>query len=89
MPISQSELLELLYRALETPYGVILQTSDFAAARQRLYKARAESGDPSLAILQIREAPEGFSGNLIIAKANANTTDASRFALRANPNLDF
>lgn len=49
--------LELLYTALASPIGCVVTTNDFARAQQKLYSARAKSGDPSLDILQFRRSP--------------------------------
>lgn len=49
--------LELLYRALASPIGIVIAVSDFALAQQRLYKARRESGDPDLDKLQLNRSP--------------------------------
>jgi hypothetical protein len=49
--------LEVLYQALATPYGVVVECNNFNLAQQRLYKARREAGDPELARLQIRRSP--------------------------------
>lgn len=54
--LSQSPL-EILYAALGETYGVVVATSNPALARQKLYQARAKSGDPDLAHLQIRVNP--------------------------------
>lgn len=59
---------ELLYQALREPIGVLVQTSDFARARQMLYRARADAGDPELSQLQFRVSPGLEGGNLIIVK---------------------
>jgi hypothetical protein len=39
------ELTELLYDALRTPYGTVIQTEDAERLRQRLYGIRKESED--------------------------------------------
>ena len=49
--------LEILYAALASPIGVVVATSDFKIAQQRLYKARRDSGDPELSVLQFRSSP--------------------------------
>lgn len=59
---------ELLYQALREPIGVLVQVSDFARARQALYRARAEAADPELNQLQFRVSPGLAGGNLIIVK---------------------
>lgn len=59
---------EILYQALREDIGVLVQVSDFARARQALYRARADTGDPELAQLQFRVSPGLAGGNLIIVK---------------------
>lgn len=39
------ELTELLYDALHTPHGTVIQTEDAERLRQRLYAVRKESED--------------------------------------------
>lgn len=39
------ELTELLYAALHTPLGTVIQTEDAERLRQRLYAVRKESDD--------------------------------------------
>lgn len=59
---------ELLYQALREPIGVLVQVSDFARARQALYRARADANDTELNQLQFRLSPGLAGGNLIIVK---------------------
>jgi hypothetical protein len=47
---------DLLYAAMGAQIGIAVQVSDFLNARGRLYAARAKSGDPELARLQIRRS---------------------------------
>lgn len=47
--------LILLFRALESPLGIEIKTSDLRLARQRFYAARKSA--PELEILQIRQSP--------------------------------
>ncbi len=62
----QDQLRAILYQALGEPIGLLLQCSDWAKARQSLYRARAEAADPQLASLQFRASPGLAGGNLII-----------------------
>lgn len=62
----QDQLKAILYQALGEPIGLLLDCSDWARARQALYRARAEAGDPQLAQLQFRASPGIPGGNLII-----------------------
>ena len=49
--------LEFWYAALNSPRGVVLAVSDTTLAKQRLYQARAKSGDPDLVGIAIRTSP--------------------------------
>lgn len=71
-------LRELLYQALREDIGVLIQVSDFARARQALYRARADAGDPALAQLQFRTSPGLPGGNLIIVKERVRVREASQ-----------
>lgn len=51
-------LIQLLYQALASPRGLVLQTSNFTLARQRFYQARAKAGEPAFAKLQFRQGPD-------------------------------
>ncbi len=51
--------LELLYQAMGAELGIAVKTSDFLNGRARLYAARAQSGDPELARLQLRRGLAG------------------------------
>ncbi len=68
------DLRLVLYQALGSSIGLLLQTSDFGRARQRLYAARAEIGDPALAGLQFRSSPLP-GGDLIIVKQKINLSE--------------
>lgn len=54
---SSSDFLEFLYDALQTPFGIVLAVDDPNRVKQALYRARAKSGESSLAGLQIRVSP--------------------------------
>lgn len=59
---------QVLYLALAQPIGLAIQCgSDFAAARARLYTARAALNDPALRELQFRPSPFP-DANLLIVK---------------------
>lgn len=72
---------ELLYQALREDIGVLVQVSDFARARQALYRARADSGDPELSQLQFRVSPGLSGGNLIIVKDRVKVNPDSQTEL--------
>lgn len=52
-------MIEYLYQALTSPFGIKLATSNIAHTRAKCYKARAEAQDPDLARLQFRPHPLG------------------------------
>ena len=60
--------ITLLYQAMTTKYGLVLETDNLPILRARLYKARAESGDPDLACLQLRPDPVAQNQYLWIIK---------------------
>lgn len=69
----QSELQEVLYRALGEPIGLLLHSGDPVKARQMFYRARAAAKDPDLSQLQIRlcEVPprgDAEGGNIVLVK---------------------
>lgn len=68
------DLRLILYAALSSPIGLLLQTSDFARARQRLYQARQATKDSDLAQLQFRASPGIEGGDLIIVKETVQIT---------------
>lgn len=49
--------ITLLYQAMASPLGLVLSVSDFTQASQALYKARRDTQDPDLAVLQFRRSP--------------------------------
>ncbi len=78
-----SDLQLILYQALGEPIGLLLEVSDFARARQALYRARAEAKDPDLAGLQFRASPGLDGGNLIIVKGTVQIAGSSHPSLQA------
>lgn len=54
-------MLQYLYKALASKWGIALTTNNIVNARARLYKARAESGDTDLSRLQFRPNPHNPS----------------------------
>lgn len=44
---------ELLYRALSTEYGILVETSDREKFKMKLYAARREAKDPDLDCISI------------------------------------
>lgn len=61
---------QLIWQAHASPFGLLIQTSNFQTMQQRLYKARARLADPSLNDLQFRPSPFP-DGNLIITRVRA------------------
>jgi len=55
--MTESDILELWYRALHAEIGVEVVSSNTKQAMARLYKIRAESGDPTLDRVSIRPSP--------------------------------
>lgn len=68
MSDARSRYLELLYRAIGEPIGLLLRTNEPAKLRERLYAARYSANDPDLAQLQFRLCELG-GGNLLICKS--------------------
>lgn len=64
----QWDALELCYEALHSPKGVVVEVSDMAIALARLYKARKDSGDETLELLQFRRSPFKPEAELWITK---------------------
>lgn len=60
--------LALLYQALSSDLGIVVESDNVALAKQRLYKARADAGDPTLACLQLRTSPVRPDAEIWIVK---------------------
>jgi hypothetical protein len=74
------DALAVLYSALHSPIGVLVQAEpDFDRARAAMYKARHESGDERLRVLTIGAAGEGFAGagNMTVFKSRRPTAAPS------------
>jgi len=50
-------MLEHLYNALASPFGIILECNDVRALRQRLYTERRAAQDPQLNLLSFVPSP--------------------------------
>lgn len=62
--------LNLFYEALGSQHGVIIQCEgDAVKVRQKLYKLRADHGDPDLEILSIVQSPTNPSQLWIVKVA--------------------
>lgn len=55
--MTDPNLLEILYSALASQFGIVLAVDDPDRVKQALYRTRVKSGDPLLAGLQIRTSP--------------------------------
>lgn len=64
-------MLELWYRALAEPIGVILVTNDRDVLRQALYRARRASGDADLDGLSLVLSPTDDNQLWIIKKGTS------------------
>lgn len=62
---------ELLYAALYSRRGIVVETDDFDRARQLFYRERAK--DEALQVISILQAP--WAANHIILLRNKETTD--------------
>jgi hypothetical protein len=60
--------LELLYLAIESERGIVVEVSDSKADAQKLYRARSDSGDPKLKELKIHRSPTHPDTQLWIVK---------------------
>lgn len=66
--------LELLYRAYEAPYGIIVSTSDPVKLKQTLYAARKPH--PELATLSFITSPTAPDTELWIVRKPSEAADA-------------
>jgi hypothetical protein len=89
--MDNSELLAILYQALGSPHGLVIETSNWNLARQRFYKARSDAGDPALQGLEIRRSPEHPDTELLILHAKKATehrqTDGAKASLAVRRGL--
>ncbi len=65
MPERES-LLELLYRALNSPLGIVISTDDPVRTKQQLYQERKK--DPALECLSFLTSAFNPGGEIIILK---------------------
>jgi hypothetical protein len=59
-------MIELLYEALNSPLGVIVESSNVEAVKARLYNLRRQ--DPALACLSLLTSPTNPTGEIWIVK---------------------
>lgn len=67
--------LEFWYEALVAEEGIVVAVSDVPKAIQRLYQARAKSGDPDLAGLAIRKSPTKPTEEVWLVKVEAKAKE--------------
>jgi hypothetical protein len=75
--MAKQDWLPIWQLALQEPIGLLLRTNDPARAKAQLYRARADSQDPSLAALSIRTSPFE-EGELVICRGTSATLLQSR-----------
>ena len=64
--MTQSDLIQLLFRASQATYGVLLRVSDPRRARDALARARESHPDAELPPTTLRELRGHPEGNLVI-----------------------
>lgn len=64
--MNESALLELLYTALQSPLGIVVETSDPELCKAKLYTLRKQ--DPELACLSFLTSPVDPAGSFWIVK---------------------
>lgn len=69
-----AEDIQLLYLAVNAPLGIVVGTNNVTSAISRLYAARKEAADPSLARLQVRRSPEKPEEEIWIVKGQENAS---------------
>jgi hypothetical protein len=67
-------MIELLYKALHSPFGLVVRSDNRDLLRQRLYKLR--KSDPNLSVLTLTTSPENET-DLWIVKTKEPTNAAS------------
>ena len=68
------KLLELLYRALNSPHGIVIQTDDPVRTKQKLYAERLKDSD--LGCLSFLTSPFNPASEIVILKKEQ--TDGER-----------
>lgn len=77
--------LEFWYEALASQYGVVIAVSDVNAVKQKLYQARAKSGDPALSDIQIRVSPVSPTEELWLVRQHPQAKEAPNGEKVADP----
>jgi len=67
MKIPDAPLIDLLYQALNSPFGIAVRTSDVERLRQRLYAERKKDADLQCLALNVSPLDEDI---LMIVKKN-------------------
>ena len=70
--MDDSDWLVFWYSALSSEYGVIVEVTDIALAKAKLYRARANAADPNLMSIQIRTSPNDPRTELWLVRGNEN-----------------
>lgn len=65
-----TNLLEILYAAYNSKFGILVETSDPSRLRQKLYAERRK--DPDLACLSFRISPTHPNSQLMILKVSTD-----------------
>lgn len=61
-------MIDLLYQAMTSPYGIAVATDNVHACQAACYRARIKADDPDLERLQFRPSPTNPEGELWIIK---------------------
>lgn len=77
------DALELCYQAVHSSHGVAVEVSNMTTALAHLYKARKESADPELEVLQFRRSPYRPEAEIWITKG---MTKGQALALKKEQN---
>lgn len=67
--------IELLYDALRSDLGIIVETNEPKILRAKMYAARKEADDPELDCLSLLESPTNPDQDLWILKRPTGETD--------------
>lgn len=61
-------MLDLWYNALHSQFGIVIQTDNPSLVKQKLYRARSESGDLALGEISICASPLNPSTEIWLVK---------------------
>jgi hypothetical protein len=71
-------MIELLYEALASEWGIAVETSDPDRLKQRLYAERRKAADPALDALSLVTSPFNPGGELWIVNRSNDDGEAPR-----------